>query len=206
MKTTIACHGCDLLVDLAGLEHGHRAYCPCCGHKLSRHLQDAPERIAAYAVAALIALAAACVFPFLSFASSGVESVMTLLETPLALWDYGLPLVGVLVASFIIVIPTFVLVMLVAMSLPLARERWRPWLKPLARWVFRLTSWSMVEVFIIGVIVSLVKIASMATITLGLSFWAYTVFAILFTMAVALLDRFQLWRQIETLEDRNHAA
>ena len=37
-------------------------------------------------------------------------------------------------------------------------------LVPGARMIFGLTSWSMVEVFVIGVIVSLVKLASMATI------------------------------------------
>jgi paraquat-inducible protein A len=60
----------------------------------------------------------------------------------------------------------------------------------------------MVEVFIIGVIVSLVKIAKMATVTLGLSFWGYVAFSILFTMAIASLDRYQLWEEIEALESR----
>ena len=59
--------------------------------------------------------------------------------------------------------------------------------------------WSMVEVFIIGVIVSLVKIAAMATVVVGASFWAYAAFAICFTAAVANLDRYQCWERIEAL-------
>ncbi len=59
----------------------------------------------------------------------------------------------------------------------------------------------MVEVFTIGVIVSLVKIAAMATVVLGISFWAYVAFSILFTFAVASLDRFQCWEMIEKLEN-----
>jgi paraquat-inducible protein A len=55
-------------------------------------------------------------------------------------------------------------------------------------------------VFIIGVIVSLVKIAAMATIELGISFWAYVGFAICFTLAIANLDRFQCWERIEALQ------
>ncbi|MEM0954091.1 MAG: paraquat-inducible protein A [Pseudomonadota bacterium] len=200
MDSVIACHGCDLMVDLAGLPEGQRAYCPCCGHRLSRRQKSAPEHIAAYAMAALITLLIACAFPFLSFAAAGLESVMTLPETAQALWDNGLPLVGLLVAAFIVLIPSVLLALLLALTLPLSRGQWRPWLKPLARWVFRLTSWSMVEVFIIGVIVSLVKIAKMATVTLGLAFWAYVAFAILFTLALALLDRYQLWQRIDALE------
>ena len=58
----------------------------------------------------------------------------------------------------------------------------------------------MSEVFIIGVIVSLVKLASMATITLGLAFWAYVGFALCFTAAVASLDQHDLWDAIEEVK------
>ena len=54
-------------------------------------------------------------------------------------------------------------------------------------------------VFVIGVIVSLVKIMAMATVVLGISFWAYTAFAICFTLAVSNLDRYQCWEDIEAL-------
>jgi paraquat-inducible protein A len=203
MNNTIACHGCDLLIDLSGMQPGQSASCPRCGHGLTRFRPDGVERLMAYSIAALVALALACTFPFLSFASSGVESVMTLLEAPGSLWRNGLPGVAVLVTCFIIAIPALVLTLLLALSVPLSRGRWRPWLKPVGRWIFHLQSWSMVEVFIIGVIVSLVKIAKMATVVLGLSFWAYVAFAILFTFAMGVLDRYQLWNTIEAVEAGN---
>jgi paraquat-inducible protein A len=57
----------------------------------------------------------------------------------------------------------------------------------------------MSDVFIIGVIASLVKIAGMATVEIGVSFWAYGVFAIFFALAVASLDRFTVWTAVEQL-------
>jgi paraquat-inducible protein A len=204
MKGTIACHACDLLVDVSAVEPGQKANCPRCGHYLTRPRPDAAQRLMAYSIAALVALVLANTFPFLSFASSGVESVMTLPQTPRALWENGLPMVSLLVAAFIIVSPALVLLMLRSLGIPLARGRWRPWLVPVGRWVFRLQSWAMVEVFIIGVIVSLVKIAKMATVTLGLSFWSYVAFAILFTLAISVLDRYQLWTAIERVGTPRH--
>ena len=62
-----------------------------------------------------------------------------------------------------------------------------------------MNSWSMVEVFVIGVIVSLVKIGAMATVVLGIAFWAYAAFALCFTAALTNLDRVQLWERIEEL-------
>lgn len=200
MEALIACHACDLLVDVHNLDVGQRANCPRCGHFLTRKRPDAHGKVLSYSIAALVALVAANAFPFLSFASSGLESVMTLPQTPGALFENGLPVVAFLVAAFIIAIPAAVLVLLLLLCLPLHGGRWRPWLKPVGRWVFQLQNWSMVEVFIIGVIVSLVKIAKMATVELGLSFWAYVAFSILFTLAVAALDRFQVWQEIEALE------
>lgn len=201
MSREIACHACDLLVDVSGLRDGERASCPRCGHFLTRYRSDANSRVLAYATAALILLVLANAYPFLSFSASGLESVMTLRQTPGALWNYGMPAVAAMVAGFIIVIPGVILVLMLALCLPLSRGRYHPAMVPVARWIFLGQNWAMVEVFIIGVIVSLVKIAAMATVVLGISFWAYTAFTICFTLAVSTLDRYQVWESIEALAE-----
>lgn len=200
MDGNIACHGCDLLVDVSNLGDGQIADCPRCGHFLTRARADAYARVLASTVAAAILLIAANSFEFLSFSSSGLESVITLPQTPLALWENGMPEVAVLVAGFIIFIPAAVMFLLLLIAMPLYRRTYRWWLRPAAHLFFEIYNWSMVEVFIIGVIVSLVKIMAMATVVIGLSFWAYTGFTILFTLAISNLDRYQCWKLIEELE------
>jgi paraquat-inducible protein A len=200
MSELIACHGCDLLVDISGLEHNSRADCPRCGHYLTRFQHDAMNRVLAYTITALILLALACSFPFLSFSASGIESVMTLPGTPASLVLFGMPALGLLVAAFIIIIPATVLLLIVLVSIPLLFGLRAPWLRIAARSLFTLQTWSMVEVFIIAVIVSLVKIASLATVVLGISFWAYAAFSICFTLALVTLDRYQCWEMIEALD------
>ena len=199
MSGEIACQSCDLLVNVAALKHGESASCPRCGCFLTRVRHDVYDRVLAFASAGLVFLILANSYPFLSFSSSGLESVMTLRQTPGALWNNGMPEVGALVAAFIIVIPAAVLLMMLALCIPLSQGRYHPWLVPIAKGIFLGQGWSMVEVFIIGVIVSLVKIAAMATVVIGLSFWAYAAFTICFTVAVANLDRFQCWEHIEAL-------
>jgi len=195
----IACRSCDLLVHVGMLRHGESASCPRCGCFLTRYRDDAYQRILAFASAGLIFLVLANSYSFLSFSSTGLESVMTLRETPRALWDNDMPGVAILVTAFIIVIPAAILLLLLALSSALIQGRYHPWLAPIAKSVFLAQNWSMVEVFIIGVIVSLVKIAAMATVVVGASFWAYAAFAICFTAAVANLDRYQCWERIEAL-------
>ena len=199
MKGMIACHSCDLLVNVSALNEGEKATCPRCGTYLTRIKSDAVDRALAYAVAAVILLVLSLSFPFLSFSASGLESVMTLAATPGALYRNGMEVVAVLVAAFIILIPALVLVLQIAICLPVRNGRMRPWLKPVAKFMFNIQNWSMVEVFIIGVIVSLVKIAGMATVGLGISFWAYVGFSICFTLALSVLDRYQFWGQVEEM-------
>ncbi len=199
LNDEVACHGCDLLVAVAGLEDGQTASCPRCGGFLTRYRADAYDRVLAFSISGLVLLVLANSYSFLSFSASGLESVMTLAQTPGALWEYDMPAMAFIVAAFIIVIPAAVLLLMVLLCIPLRRGQYTPWLAHAARGVFLAQNWAMVEVFIIGVIVALVKIASMATVTLGISFWAYAAFSICFILAISSLDRYQCWQRIETL-------
>jgi len=200
MSGEIACPSCDLLTHVGVLRNGDTASCPRCGCFLTRYRQDAYQRILAFASSGLVFLILANSYPFLSLSTSGLESVMTLRQTPGALWNNGMEEVAVMVAAFIIVIPGAVLIMLLALAVPLNQNRYYPWLATVARSIFVAYNWSMAEVFIIGVIVALVKIAALATVVVGFSFWAYAAFVICFTLAIASLDRYQCWERIEALQ------
>jgi len=195
----VACHECDLLLSLAKLREGDRAVCPRCGFTVSSRSRNGLQRAMAYAVAALVLLLLANMFPFLSLETKGLESEMTLPRAIVDLHEAGFALMGALVIAFIVVIPAVVAVLVTALAIPLALGQNRPWLRPAARLIYTLTTWSMAEGFIIGVIVSLVKIGQMATVIIGVSFWAYAAFSICFTAAVASLDRLEVWDEIERL-------
>lgn len=195
----IACPACDLLVHIGNMRDGDSALCPRCGHFITRYRSDAYNRVLAFAIGGLILLFLANSYEFLSFAAGGAESQITLRETPGALWRNGMPLVAVLVGAFIIGIPAAILLVLVALCIPLHVGYNRPWLPTLAKIVMHLHHWAMAEVFIIGVIVSLVKLSSMATVVIGISFWAYAGFTICFLLAISNLDRYQTWERIEAV-------
>jgi paraquat-inducible protein A len=195
----LACHECDLLVSLGDLREGDQAVCPRCGYVLSSRSRNGLQRAIAFSMAAAIFLVFANLFPFLAIEASGLESEMVLGQAIVNLYKGGEAIVASIVFAFIVVIPGVILVLVSALAIPLTQGTYRPWLKPAARFIYELNSWSMAEVFIIGVIVSLVKIGQMATVIIGISFWAYAAFTICFTAAVASLDRLELWDEIERL-------
>jgi paraquat-inducible protein A len=150
-----------------------------------------------FSIAACVFLAISLAFPFLAFSSSGVESVMTLPEASLTIYRERDPLLAAIVFVTIIGAPGMLLFAILALTTPLILRKKASWLKGIGKFVFLMAEWNMVEVFIIGTIVSLVKIAKLATVTLGLSFWAYIIFTICLVAALSGLDRHEVWQKIE---------
>lgn len=201
----VACPSCDLLYDVGDMHHGEKASCSRCGCFLTRVRDDGFAKMQSYSIAGLICLVIGCSFPFLSFESSGIESIMTLPQTAQQLYDQGRPDLSFLVAAFIIFIPGAVLFLLLVLSTCMLRQKFYQWMIPVTRLVFHMQNWAMVEVFFIGVLVSLVKIGHMATVVMGISFWGYGAFSLLFISAVGCLDRLQYWNELDQLARLQHA-
>ena len=195
--TRVGCIECDLIVEMPDLRPGENATCPRCGHVITSCRADGLARSLALAISALVLLALANSFPFMALEAQGLEKVMTLPHTAIELHEEGYVALAVLVLGVIVIIPALILLTVVALCLPLVRGRAVPWLVPGGRLLYLLGPWSMAEVFIIGVIVSLVKIVHLAHVELGIAFWAYASFVVCFTAALASLDRMTLWRAIE---------
>lgn len=199
----IGCPECDLLITHRDLSPGERATCPRCGFVLSVCYADPEIRALSFSIAAVVFLAIAMSYPFLTINSSGVESSVTLLHVVWYLADYGANSVAALVFLIIVLIPAFTLSVIILLATMLLRG-WIPnWMLPVTRLLFHFNTWVMVEVFSIGVIVSLVKINSMARVDIGLSFWAYLAFTVMFLQASSSLDRLSVWSTIDRLRSAN---
>lgn len=136
--------------------------------------------------------------PFLSFKAKGHEKVMTLFEAALELYEYGSILLAAFVLMFIIIAPAIFLFSIIWVLTPFVlKGECAKWSVDFGKLIFHTTPWSMAEVFLIGVLVSMVKIASLATVELGLSFWSYAGFTIFITLTMTSLDSRQFWNAIE---------
>ena len=199
-SATVACLECDLLVDMPELEPGEKGQCPRCRSSIASMPHDGLRRALAYALAAAVLLVIANLYPFLSFGASGLEKTMTLPQSAGELYDQGNELLAALVLSFIVVAPGLLTLGLIALLTPLVAGLRIHGLRYLGRAVFVLGPWSMVEVFLIGVLVSFIKIAALAKVVLGLSFWAFIGFVVCLTAALASYSPFSVWNAIERSE------
>jgi paraquat-inducible protein A len=196
----IACHDCDALFQNATLEEGERVVCPNCGSRLTEHKKNDLERAAAFTLSALILFAVAHFFPFLSMQAGGQTNEIALFNSAGALYANGSPLLAVLVAVFIIAAPATLILGMLYVLLPLFGLRALPGAKRVCRWVYDSGPWNMIEVFMLGILVSLMKLTKIASVHLGVSFWALALLIVFVTAALNAIDRVELWRRLEEAE------
>jgi paraquat-inducible protein A len=196
----MVCHECDLLIDVPELDVGQKAYCPRCNYHLAANRPHAFSMMFAFSVTAILFLILATGFPFLGFSAGGQERTVTLLQS-ISILLVDMPPMAAIVFSSIIFIPaTFLLGIIYVMS-ALARQKLLPATVLVLRWSLKLVPWSMAEIFLIGVLVSFVKIVSIADVSLGLSFWSYTLFTVCVAVVILYLDKRECWERIRALDN-----
>ena len=201
-----ACQICDLLFELPKLSYHQAAHCPRCDHHITTERPRHIEQALALAFSGLLLLLCSTAYPFLGFATSGQVETMTLLDSATSLFAYDQPVLGLIVFVLIFAGTVLLLFWLIVLLLLVRYRLPVPWLPYIARWVHFLHSWNMVEVFLIGALVSVVKISSMASIQLGFAFWAFIGFTLCTISSVAMVDRLRMWRDIEQLMQSEQTA
>jgi len=169
----IACASCDWLHYRTIIERGSRASCARCGHELYTRKPFSIDRTLAASIAGVVFLLLSLFLPFLSLARGGISSSISVLDAVGALWFSDMRWLGLMSLGMIAFIPMMRLCLLVWVMF---RLRYRlgiiPSMRTAMRWAERLEPWAMAEIFMVGVVVSLVKISDLATLTVGPAFWA----------------------------------
>jgi paraquat-inducible protein A len=193
----LACPDCDGLFTAPETPEGARILCPRCGaHLLTRRANFVSHATALLTAAAFFFLLAN-LFPFMTLKSDYRESEMQLAGSVSGLAQLGFPVLAGMVGMFMLVAPIFLLGALLYIFIPLLRGERRRWSLPLCRAMSEARRWHMSEVYLLGALVSMLKLGKLATLTLGVSFWAFVGFILCFASAVTIIDPSELWRKLQ---------
>lgn len=191
--TLIACHECDLLQRTTPLAGDTVARCSRCFCVLYRPHDDNLDRPLAYTLAAAVLFVIANTFPIAGLELQGQSTAATLFGMAQALYQQDMKLLSALVFFTTIVVPGVELGAMAYLLVPLRMGR-VPRLLPIAlRALQAVRPWGMVEVFILGLLVSLAKLAGMATIVPGIAFWSFGGLLMMVAAAVASFDARVIW-------------
>jgi paraquat-inducible protein A len=193
----IACHECDLLQREVPLAPGGAARCTRCSAVLYRNTPDGLDRTLAYALAAAVLFAVANAFPIVGLDAQGNRTSTTLFGTVRALHDDGMTSVAGLVFVTTILMPALNIGALLYMLLPLKLGRVPHGLPAVFRLVDAVRPWGMVEVFMLGTLIALTKLAALASVVPGIALWSFGALMFLVAAAAASFDSHALWARVE---------
>ncbi|MFS1289031.1 paraquat-inducible protein A [Pseudomonas piscis] len=192
----VACHECDLLMRKPTLAHGEKAQCPRCGYELYAHRHNVVQRSLALVIAALLLYVPANFLPIMQLDLMGQSSNDTVWSGVLGLFDTGMQGVAVVVFLCSMGIP---LLKLICQLLVLLSIHWcigRRYGLLLYRIYHHLRDWGMLEVYLMGVLVAIVKLADMASITVGLGLVCFIALLLIQVWLEVVMSPHQVWQAL----------
>jgi len=192
---TLVCEQCHTSVKIPSLSHRQRAVCPMCNHTLVSFRNQASEKMLAYSFSAFIFLLLSLPFNFLTFKASGQKHSIDLPTGITVLIEQDYLSLAIITSLATVLLPGIVIVGIFLLSLAQIKQQRPFYLNRLFQLVKALLPWSMAEIFLVGTLVSLIKITELADVAIGMSFYAFIGFSALTALCISQFDvtRYQMW-------------
>ncbi len=197
LEDLVACPSCDLLHRRRVLAEGEAARCARCGTVIETRKRGAVDAVILSSVAMAVLLVLALWAPFLSLSGAGVTQRMSLVDAGLALGDGALVPLSLLLIGLTVALPFLrALLHLWALLPPRLGFAALPGAPAAFRAAMNLRPWAMAEIFMIGVAVSVVKLAGLASVEAGPAIYALAGVVVVLAYENALLCRETVWRMV----------
>jgi paraquat-inducible protein A len=201
----LACPQCDLLQTLPAIEPGQRAACLRCGNVLLTRPKHGDQVPMALTLSALIAFVIANTMPLMDLSVVGRSASTTIIGGAWDLWQNDQPITAAVVAFCAVIAPALYLLFMLLVLLAARRPLLPHYYGELLRWGLHMREWSMFEVMLIGILVALIKIASLATVNPGIGMVGLVALAFLLPAISVNFEPDRIWRRISLDETHRDA-
>jgi len=192
----IACHECDLLMHKPSLDHGERAECPRCGYELYTHRHQVVRRSLALVIAALLLYVPANFLPIMKLSLLGQTTQDTVWSGVLGLYNSGMQGIAVVVFLASMAVPLLKLLCQFFVLVTIRLDIGRSYGLLLYRIYHHLREWGMLEVYLMGTLVALVKLIDIADISLGLGLGCFVALLLLQVWLEVTMSPHQIWEAL----------
>jgi paraquat-inducible protein A len=167
-----------------------------CGTALYRPKRDSINRTLALALAGLILYIIANTNPFLGF-KIGSQVRETILATGIyQLYQQDMKMIATIVLFTVVLVPAIYLFSMLYILVPLQMNLVPRHLARVFRLLGFLKPWGMMEIFMLGILVSAVKLGKMATIIPGAALFAFMALIFVQAAMTVTLDSHLIWEQL----------
>lgn len=193
-NNVLLCVHCGQSQKLPKIPIGCKATCVRCNETLRQHAPRGVQRTIALSLAALILYVPSNTLPILSISQMGHRSESTIWEGVVELWQTGTPGIAFLVFLCSMLIPLFKILGLLYLCMFYQLHSPKKY-SSLLRFITVIGRWSMLDVFLVAILVALVKLGTFASIQTELGIVAFSSVVVLTMIASTNFDSRLLWLQ-----------
>ena len=189
----LICDTCGELQLLVPVTADEELLCCCCRQPLPVGRKGWLQKSTALVITAVVLFIIGNCFDFLSLKLVSFEQNASILSGVAALLANGQWLLAALVFTTIFLFPLLEIIALLYLLVPYQLNLRLPGQIPVLRWLIRAQPWSMMEIFLLAILVTSVKLGDMARIIPGVSMYAFFALVPVLAVAYALVDKRNLW-------------
>ena len=182
------CSDCDVILMIPDLNRHEKAYCPRCAALLDEGGSESINRLLPLTITGFVLIILANMFPLITMNANGQIVDSSLLSATVALWIGEQRFLSLLVFVTTFLTPLIQLITYAWLLVPMSFGK----IWPLSDSVLRLSHhsipWNMMEIFLLGFIIAVVKLGEDALIILGPSLYAFVALILLMTVLNVLFD------------------
>jgi len=192
----LACEYCDALHTRVALKPGERAACVRCGGALYRDSSRLYRRLLPLVLTASILFLISNVCPIVVMELKGSRTETTLWGAVQALYSDDMAIVAMLVFATTFLFPLVEMLLMCYLLVPMARHRKPAGFERIVRGIRQTRPWGMIEVFMIGVLVTVVKLSTIAQVLPGVALWSFGALVAVLA-AILSFDPRELWHHLD---------
>jgi paraquat-inducible protein A len=197
LRLLTACPGCDLLMPNMTAGEGDFITCSRCGTVLHRYKKDSIDRTAAHCLAGLILYFPAMILPLLTFQTMGLSETTNIVQSIVSYYRQEYFFVALMVFFSAVLFPLLKLSLGLTVAILIKLQKFPPLLPRLFRHYIHLEDWAMVEVYLLGIMVTVIKMYQTTDINYGLGFYCFIALVLAMMGTTVVLDKKLFWVCIE---------
>jgi paraquat-inducible protein A len=196
LEALVACHECDLLMHKPSLSDGESAACPRCGYELFRHRHRVVRRSLALVIAALLLYVPANFLPIMQLNLLGQTTEDTVWSGVAGLYDSGMQGIALVVFLCSMAVPLLKLLCQLLVLLSIRLDFGRSYGLLLYRIYHHMREWGMLEVYLMGILVAIVKLMDLADLSLGLGLFCFVALLLVQVWLEVTMSPHQIWEAL----------
>ena len=188
-----ACPDCDLLIKKTWDAKGRKSSCPRCGSVLYSPRKNSVERTLALSLTGLILFFPAMLLPVMMLDAMGHTMATNLVHGISVLFKSGFHGVAILVLLTGVAVPFIKLLVLFVVSLSIQLKSTSTLPILFFRLYQFLDEWGMLEIYMLGILVSIIKLKDLAQLSYGMGLFCFTGLLMITVCTAISLDEHRYW-------------